>query len=115
IFANAFAGSQAYFNAEPLSVCLTGAREWSPMYPLVHSVRLVEALEEYRKNGLNYKQYWLCRNFALNNFASDMAAMIIYRKRSGVAYINPIKIFFKNILYPNTYLSLFYFLLRRMG
>lgn len=114
IFANAFAKSKAYFNAEPLSVCLTGAREWSPMYPLIHSVRLVEALEEYRKNGLSFIQYWKCRNFALNNFASDMVAMIIFHKKSGLAYINPFKIFFNNILYPNTYLSLFYFLARRV-
>ncbi|MCW3116113.1 MAG: hypothetical protein JWM28_195, partial [Chitinophagaceae bacterium] len=115
IFANAFGGSMAYFNAEPLSVCLTGAREWSPMYPLIHSVRLVEALEEYRKNGLGLLQYWKCRNFALNNFVSDMAAMFIYRKESGWIYVNPLKTWLSNLFYPNTYLSFFYFLIRKLA
>ena len=54
IFSVAFANSKAYFNKEPLSVCLSGAREWAPMNPLVSSIRLVEALDEYRKNGLKY-------------------------------------------------------------
>jgi len=49
IFASAFSNSKAYFHAQPLSVCLTGAREWAPMYPFIRSVRLVEALDEYRK------------------------------------------------------------------
>ena len=49
IFSAAFSNSKAYFQADPLTVCLSGAREWKPMNPLVSSVRLVEALEEYRK------------------------------------------------------------------
>lgn len=114
IFANAFADSSAYFNAEPLSVCLTGAREWSKFYPLIHSVRLVEALEEYRKNGLSYWQYWRCRNFALNNFISDLGSMIL-RRNSGLKYVNLHTIIFKNLIYPNTYLSLIYFIIRKIS
>ena len=40
IFSRAFANSDAYFNSIPLNVCLTGAREWSHMSPLIMSVRL---------------------------------------------------------------------------
>lgn len=114
IFANAFATSSAYFNAVPLSVCLTGAREWSKLYPLIHSVRLVEALEEYRKNGLSYWQYWKCRNFALNNFVSDLGSMILH-KNSGLKYLNLLNIIFNNLIYPNTYLSLFYYIIRKLS
>ena len=71
IFAKAFANNNAFFSAEPLSVCLTGAREWSPMYPFVHSVRLIEALVEYKKNGLSFLRYLWCKNYALNNFIPD--------------------------------------------
>lgn len=115
IFANAFCKSIAYFEAKPLSVCLTGAREWSPMYPLIHSVRMVEALEVYRKNGLGLIKYLYCRNFALNNFVSDVGAMIVHRKVSGYQYVNFLKLFFKNSLYPNTYLSFFYFAARKIA
>ena len=52
VFSAAFSNSKAYFQADPLSVCLSGAREWKQMSPLVSSVRLVEALDEYRKNGI---------------------------------------------------------------
>jgi len=113
IFARAFARSRAYFNARPLIVCLTGAREWAPMYPLVHSVRLVEALGEYRKNGLAYGKYWRCKNYALNNFIPDLVSMFIRRQRSGYAYVNPLKLVLQNCLYPNLYLSFFNFFIRK--
>jgi glycosyltransferase involved in cell wall biosynthesis len=114
IFAKAFSNSNAFFSSEPLSICLTGAREWSPMYPFVHSVRLVEALEEYKKNGLPYFKYLWCRNFALNSFIPDMFSMYIYRDVSGFKYINPLKLIIKNCLYPNFYFSFFKFFIRKI-
>jgi len=113
IFANAFSTSRAYFNDKPLNVCLTGAREWSPMYPLIHSVRLVEALDEYRRNGLPYLQYLYCKNYALNNFMSDFANMFLARNTSGYRYINPLRLIAGYCLYPNFYLSFIYFFARR--
>jgi len=114
IFSRAFADSNAYFNAEPLSICLTGAREWSPMYPFVHSIRLIEALKEYRKNGLTFFRYLRCRNFALNSFIPDFVSMFIYRNSSGWIYINPLKVFLNNCLFPNFYLSVMYYFIRKL-
>jgi len=114
IFSKAFANSNAYFLAEPLSVCLTGAREWSPMYPFVHSVRLVEALDEYRKNGLSFSKYLWCRNFALNNFIPDFVSIYIYRDVSGFKYIKPSKLILENILFPNFYFSTIFYLIRKL-
>ena len=114
IFASAFASSRAYFNDKPLNICLTGAREWSPMYPFIHSVRLVEALNEYRRNGLPYLQYIYCKNFALNNFISDFINMFLAKDVSGYIYIKPIRLLGAYCLYPNFYLSFMYFLIRRM-
>lgn len=114
IFAHAFSGSTACFNARPLNVCLTGVREWSPMYPFIHSVRLVEALGEYRRNGLSYLQYIYCKNYALNNFLPDLVNMFLFRNISGYRYINPLKLLASYCLYPNFYLSLFYFVGRRI-
>jgi hypothetical protein len=113
IFAHAFADSSAFFQAKPLSVCLTGAREWAPMYQLVTSVRLVEALREYRKNGLPYGRYLLCKNYALNNFIPDLVSMFIRRKQSGYVYVRPLQLILGSILYPNFYLSLINFLIRK--
>lgn len=113
IFANAFATSRAYFNAVPLNVCLTGAREWSPMSPLIMSVRLVEALDEYRKNGLPYWKYVYCKNFALGNFVPDFINMLLHRNVSGYAYIRPVRLILGYFLYPNFYLSFFNFVGRR--
>ncbi|MDC0964607.1 glycosyltransferase family 2 protein [Candidatus Pseudothioglobus singularis] len=113
IFARAFSKSKAYFNDEPFIVSLSGVREWSNLYPLVHSIRMVEGLKEYRNNGLPYWNYVYCKNYALNNFIPEFTYLIIYKKSSGYAYINPIQIILESVLYPNTYLSFFYFILRR--
>ena len=114
IFAYSFSKSKAYFNVTPLNVCLTGAREWSPMYPFIHSVRLVEALSEYRKNGLPFWRYLYYKNFALNNFIPDFINILLHKKISGYAYISPLKLLIKYCWFPNFYLSLFYFIGRRM-
>jgi hypothetical protein len=114
IFSKAFANSKAYFLADPLSVCLTGAREWSPMYPFVHSVRLVEALDEYKKNGLSYKKYLWCRNFALNSFIPDLVSMFIYREVSGYNYVKPLKLVLNNCLFPNFYFSIINYFIRKL-
>jgi len=113
IFAKAFALSYAYFHAKPLSVCLTGAREWAPMYPFVRSVRLVEALYEYRRNGLPYLQYLRCKNYALSNFIPDFVSMLINKHESGFIYTNPLKLVLGNCLYPNFYLSPLYYVIRK--
>ena len=114
IFSVAFANSKAYFNAEPLSVCLSGVREWAPMNPLVSSIRLVEALDEYRKNGLKYFHYINCKNYALSNFIPHLLKMILNKEKTGFIYINPKKHIFNNMLYPNFYLSVIYYLKRRL-
>ena len=113
IFSHAFSKSTAYFNPYPMNVCLTGAREWSPMEPLVRNVRLIEALELYKKNGLPIVQYHLCRNFALSNFIPALGYMILNKDISGYKYINPMKIVISNCLYPRFYLSLFTFIIRK--
>lgn len=115
IFAKAFANSRAFFHAAPLSVCLTGAREWAPMSPLVNSVRLVEALDEYRKNGLPYTQYLKCKNFALRGFIPDFVKMFIHRDVSGFHYIRPMRLILNNCLYPNCALSFLYFFVGKLS
>ena len=80
IFSKAFSKSKAYFNSKPLIVSLTGAREWAPKYLFIRSVRLIEALNEYKKNGLSSYNYHLCRNYALRTFIPDLAWMVLNYK-----------------------------------
>ena len=110
IFAKAFSKSLAYFNAKPLSVCVSGAREWSDLNPLVMSVRLIEALQEYRNNGLPYWKYVYCKNNALIYFIPDFIKMLLHKNISGYYYISPFKLLLESFLYPNFYLSFFYFI-----
>ena len=105
IFSRAYANSQAYFNATPVIVCLSGAREWAPMYPMVRSIRLIEALEEYRMAGLSWFMYVRCRNFALAHFLPDMLRMALHSSISGWKYLPPFWALSSNFLYPNFYLS----------
>jgi hypothetical protein len=114
IFAHAFAGSTAYFNVAPVGVCLTGAREWAPMYPMIRSVLLLEALREYRKTGLSLRRYLWCKNFALRTFIPDFVYMLTHRESSGFQYVNPAKLVLNNCLYPNFYLSVWYYIARKV-
>ena len=114
IWSEAFAHSKAYFNPTPLNVCLTGVREWSALYPLISSVRLIEALDAYRDNGLPLWRYLYCRNFALRTFAPDVLSMLLYKQQSGYEFVNLGSLFVKNSFYPNTYLSLPIFIWRRV-
>lgn len=114
IFAKAFSNSNAFFCAQPLTVCLTGAREWAPKYRFIRSVHLVSALGEYRKNGLSRAQYHRCKNFALRTFLPDLAYMFVHRKTSGISNVRPLRVFLQNCLYPNTYLSIGYHVVQKM-
>ena len=85
------------------------------MYPLVRSVRMPEALAEFRKNGLPLGQYLKCRNNALAYFLPDLVYMFLHRARSGYDYINPVLLLLRNLPFPNVYLSPLYYFLRKLG
>ncbi len=113
IFANAFAKSSAYFHSESLTVCLSGARDWAPKYRFIRLVRLIEALKEYKKNGLPHFRYLKYKNNALRNFVSDFYTIYINREHSGYYYIKPINLILEYCLYPNFYFSAVRLLIRK--
>lgn len=93
IFANSFNNSRAYFNSEPLVVCINNLREWLEFYPFIRSIILVDALKEYRKNGLSYLNYIICKNAILANFLSDLGFILLNKNISGYKYLNKKKNF----------------------
>jgi len=114
IFAHAFSQSMAYYSKAPFSVGVSGIREWSPLSPLVMSVRLPEALDIYRKNGLTYLKYVRCKNAALSNLIPDLIRILVRKNSSGYEYVNLKKLIFQSCLYPNVYVSPFRYLLAKL-
>ena len=114
IFANAFKNSMAYYCAEGLTVNGYGIREWSKMYPFIEIVRLPEILDYYRKQGLPLKSYLINKNYALRNFINYFFKILINGKDGGLQYVNFYRHIFLNLLYPNVYFSLIYFLIRKL-
>jgi len=114
IFCSAYNKSKAYFCAKPLSVNLSGIREWGNLYPFVEIVRIPEALDYYRSSGLSFFRYVICKNYALRNFFNHFFKIFINGKKMGLNYINFKRHFFMNLIYPNAWLSIIYFIFRKI-
>ena len=113
IFCEAFKNSRCYFNSKPLSVNLFGVREWSDIYPLVEIVRIPEALDYYRTKGMNFFQYIYEKNYSLRNFFNYFLKIYLHKNKMGLQYINFKKHFLKNLFFPNAWLSIIYFIIRK--
>ena len=114
IFCSAFSKSNAYFCAKPLSVSLHGIREWGNLYPFVEIVRIPEALDYYRSKGLSLSSYIFNKNYALRNFFNYFIKIFIFGDKMGRNYINFKKHFLSNLIYPNAWLSIIYFVNRKI-
>ena len=112
IFSYAFSCSKAYFSHKPFTINFAGARDWAHLYPLIYSVRIPEALDFYRKNGLNYFSYLKAKNSSLDNFALDYVRLIKNYQRYKNYFSFP-KLVLMNCLFPNVYLSLLYPIIRK--
>jgi len=113
IFCEAFKNSHSYFYSTPLSVNLYGVREWKNLYPLVEIVRIPEALDYYRSKGLNFFQYVYEKNYSLRNFFNYFFRIYLNGEKMGLKYINFKKHFLKNLIFPNSWLSVVYFIMRK--
>lgn len=115
VISKAFKDSKIYICADPLSVNLVGVREWQTMYEFVEIVRIPELLDFYRSQGLSFIKYAYCKNFALRNFSNYIFKILIGGEKMGRSYINFKKHIFNNLAYPNVYLSLIYFIFRKLS
>jgi glycosyltransferase involved in cell wall biosynthesis len=115
VFAKALSGRRSYFHPAPLTASLAGAREWSPLYPLVKSVRIPECLDHYRAHGLDPARYRRCRNAALDTLLPDLANMALNRDRSGWNYVDAGRLLASAAPYPGAWLSPAYYIARKLG
>lgn len=115
IFCEAFKDSKSYFCSKPLSVNLYGVREWVSVYPLVEIVRIPEALDYYRSKGLNFFQYIYEKNYSLRNFFNYFIKIYLNKTDMLYKYINIKKHIIKNLIYPNAWFSIFYYMAREIN
>ena len=108
------ANSNAYFQSEPLSVNLSGEREWVDLSTFVETIRIPEILDVHKSNGLPALKFFYCKNYALRNFIPSYFKMFLNRNVSGFKYINFNSHILKNLVYPNVYLSIVYFVIRKI-
>lgn len=112
IFCAAFKNSKAYLCSKPLSVNLEGIREWSSLYEFVEIVRIPEAIDYYRSQGLSFFKYLKSKNYALRNFFNYFFKILIGGESKGLYYVNFRRHFLFNLIYPNAWFSVIYFLIR---
>jgi hypothetical protein len=113
IFAKTFAKQKTYFLSKPLSVNLSGLREWNYLWDFVEIIRIPEVLDEYKKNGLPFYKYYCYKNATLRNFFPCFLKVIFYKNKKIYKYISYYKHIFRNLIFPNVYLSIFFFINRK--
>ena len=70
-------------------------------------------LDEYKKAGMSRWRYYYCKNYVFKDFINYFSLIILKGKDYGRNYINYKKHIFKNLLYPNVYLSIIYYFFRK--
>ena len=106
--------SKAFICAKPLSVNLIGEREWGEMYEFIEIVRIPELIDFYRSKGLGLKKYLINKNYSLRNFGNYFIKIIFSSGNKGKELVNFRKHFFKNLIYPNVYISILSSLIRKI-
>jgi len=114
VLANAFKSSKAYFCAQSLSVNMQGIREWSNLYYMVEIIRIPEILNYYRSQGLGFFRYIYCKNFSLRNFTNYSIKILLSGKKARSHYIDIKRHILSNLIFPNVYLSIIYFFIRKI-
>ena len=114
IFANNFFDSKCYIKSQPLSVNLSGEREWVDLYSFIELVRIPETLDFYFKSGLSFKKYYYCKNYSLRNFIPLLLKVLLKGKKGGLKYIKIFPHIIKNLIFPNFYFSPMRYIFRKI-
>ena len=112
VYANAFKNSKALFYPKPVIVNCSGIREWGPKYEFIEIVILPKILDYYFEKGLGLKKYLINKNYALRNFANYLLKILIRGKVAGSEHLNFYNDILRNLIFPNAYFSIFYYLTR---
>jgi hypothetical protein len=104
IFANGFMEERAYYSAKPLIVAVGGVREWTTYYPLIRTFRLLDLLNEFRRNGLGLIPWLRNKNSTVKHFAFDWIYYLQNRDNSFPKIVLS-RYLLPNLILPNLYIS----------
>jgi glycosyltransferase involved in cell wall biosynthesis len=105
IFLEAFSGGDCYhLGSPPVTVNLSGVREWGSLSPLINIVWIPETLNIARSKGLGWMQWYLSLNYLYRLFWPEYIKLII-RKQSGSEFVSVGKLFFMALVVPVAYVS----------
>ena len=115
IWSAAFKDKKSYFLAKPLSANIHGPRtiDWGNYVPLVEAVRIPEALECYRKNGMSFIRYYICKNFAYRRYLPALFKILFISNYKGFDYLKLSKNLIILFLYPSIYFFGVYFVIKK--
>ena len=112
IISTVFKDKECFICSKPLSVNLIGEREWVSFYEFIEIVRIPELLDYYRSQGMSLWKYIYCKNFALRNFFNFFTKIFINGSKAGRNYVNFYKHIFRNLIFPYSWLSIIFFVIR---
>jgi glycosyltransferase involved in cell wall biosynthesis len=116
IWSKAFNDKLAYFLSKPLTVNIHGPRDkdWGHLYAFVEAVRIPQVLDCYRKDGLSFFRYIICKNYALRRFIPSYFRMFRNPKKNGLEFVNIYNDIVKNLIYPSIYVAGIFFLIKKI-
>ena len=116
IWSAAFNDKNAYFCHEPFTANIHGprAKDWGNLYPFVETVRIPEVLDCYRKNGMSFLRFFICKNFALRRFLPGIYNILFKKNIKGLEFIEFRKHIIKNLYFPGIYIFGVYYVFRRL-
>ena len=112
IISTVFKNKECFICSKPLSVNLIGEREWVGLYEFIEIVRIPELLDYYRSQGMSLWKYIYCKNYALRNFFNFFTKIYINGSKAGRNYVNFYKHVFRNLIFPYSWLSIIFFVIR---
>ena len=113
IFSYSFINSKAFINSNPIIYCLNDVRNWLELFPLIKNFRLLEVLFLFKEKGLSNFNFHNYVNKTLDNFIPDLVYILLDKNKRGWKLIKKKQIIL-NFLYPNSYLSPIYFIIRKI-
>ena len=114
IFLEAFSGGDCYhLGSPPVTINLSGVREWSALSPLINIVRTPETLYIARSKGLGWLQWYLSLNYLYRLFWPEYMKLLL-RGKNGRQFVSMSRLLATALLIPSSYLSPLRYLFSRL-
>ncbi len=113
IFAIKFLDKKSFFSTSVVSMNINNLRDWLDYYPVVRSIRINQIIDLYKKKGLNFFNFYKSKNSNLRYIIPDLARIYLF-KPTRKGYVSIYRDIFKNLMFPNFYLSPIHYLIRKI-